>query len=237
MKTFASIKGHSLHPILIPFPIAFLSAAVVCDAVGWFVDSAEWGRIGAWSSLAGIGTALLAAIPGLLDYFFTVPPQSSGKKRATWHLSVNLTAVALFAAGWYCRRRGLDTAPHGLLVLFEAAGIVLLSVGGWLGGTLVYRNFIGPDHRYARAGKWREQRLEHGRGQSTKVCRTDELEVDQMRLLHVDGKRIVLAPHREGISGISRPLYAQRRFVGRRRIDVRTRAVPLARLAVRRVQR
>jgi nitrite reductase/ring-hydroxylating ferredoxin subunit/uncharacterized membrane protein len=200
MRTFANFKGHSLHPMLIPFPIAFLTATVVCDAVGWWSGVAEWARTGAWLSMAGIGTALVAAIPGVLDYFFSVPPQSSGKRRATIHMAVNLSAVGLFAASWLFRRGGIELQPSLLLVLFELAGFGLLMVGGWLGGTLVNRNFLGPEHRYARAGKWREQRLEHRAGEPVRVCSIDELEVDQMRLLHLGGKRIVLARSEKGYS-------------------------------------
>jgi nitrite reductase/ring-hydroxylating ferredoxin subunit/uncharacterized membrane protein len=193
MKTFASIKSHSIHPILIPFPIAFLTATVVCDVVGWFSGVGGWYRTGAWLSIAGIGTAVLAAIPGFLDYLFSVPPNSSAQARATRHMMVNLTSVALFTCGWLLRPDGAATEPGLLLVALEAAGLGLLMVGGWLGGTLVHRNFIGPEHRYARAGKWSEQRLEDRPGEALKVCPTDELEVDQMRLLHVGTKRIVLA--------------------------------------------
>jgi nitrite reductase/ring-hydroxylating ferredoxin subunit/uncharacterized membrane protein len=198
MRTFATIKSHSIHPILIPFPIAFLTATVVCDAVGWFTGVADWYRIGAWLSIAGIGTALLAAIPGFLDYVFSVPPQSSAKSRATRHMIVNLASVGLFAAAWLMRPEGVATEPRLLLVAMEAAGLGLLMVGGWLGGTLVHRNFIGPEHRYARAGKWSEQRLDHRPGEPIKVCRADELEVDQMRLLHIGTKRIVLARTEDG---------------------------------------
>jgi len=54
-------------------------------------------------SLAGIVTALLAAIPGLIDYFSTVPPDSSAKAQATKHMLANLTAMALFAMAWWIR--------------------------------------------------------------------------------------------------------------------------------------
>jgi uncharacterized membrane protein/nitrite reductase/ring-hydroxylating ferredoxin subunit len=200
MKTFASINGHPIHPMLVPFPIAFLTATVVCDVVGWLSGSAQWSRTGAWLSLAGIGTALIAAVPGLVDYFQSIPPQSSGKRRATYHLAVNLSTVSLFAAGWLFRRDGIDLQPDLPIVLLEVAGLGLLVVGGWLGGTLVNRNFIGPEHRYACAGKWREQRLDGRGGEPLKVCRIDELEVDQMRLLHIGGKRIVLARSENGYS-------------------------------------
>jgi uncharacterized membrane protein len=165
--------------MLIPFPIAFLTATVVCDVVGWWSGIAEWTRTGAWLSLAGIGAALVAAVPGLLDYFRSVPPQSSGKRRATYHMTVNLSAVLLFAMGWIFRREAIDSQPRLPLLLVEIAGLSLLMVGGWLGGTLVNRNFIGPEHRYARAGRWREQRLDPRPGEPLKVCRVDELEVDQ----------------------------------------------------------
>ena len=39
----------------------------------------------------------------------------------------------------------------------EIVGLVLLTIAGWLGGTLVYRNQIGVDPRYADAGKWKEE--------------------------------------------------------------------------------
>ena len=198
MRTFASIKSHSIHPILIPFPIAFLTATVVCDVVGWASGAVAWYRTGAWLSVAGIATALLAAIPGLLDYLFSVPPDSSAKKRATRHMIVNLVSVGLFAAAWLLRSDGAATEPSVWIVVLELAGLGLLMIGGWLGGTLVHRNFIGPEHRYAHAGKWSEQRLDDRPGEPQKVCRTDELKVDQMRLLHVGTRRIVLARTEDG---------------------------------------
>jgi nitrite reductase/ring-hydroxylating ferredoxin subunit len=68
-----------------------------------------------------------------------------------------------------------------------------------MGGTLVYRNQIGVDHRYARSGKWREQEVAGRSGESVVVARGDELKVDQMKLLRLaDGRRLVLARTEEG---------------------------------------
>jgi nitrite reductase/ring-hydroxylating ferredoxin subunit len=75
---------------------------------------------------------------------------------------------------------------------------VLLGMGGWMGGTLVNRNLISVDHRYAGAGKWSEARLRAGRDGRVVAARADELEVDQMKLLHVDGRRIVLGRTEDG---------------------------------------
>ncbi len=73
----------------------------------------------------------------------------------------------------------------------------LLAAAGWMGGTLVNRNQIGVDHRHARAGKWREERVAAGAG-AVAVAKAGELAVDQMKLLHVDGRRIVLARTERG---------------------------------------
>jgi uncharacterized membrane protein/nitrite reductase/ring-hydroxylating ferredoxin subunit len=192
MRSRASIKGHPIHPALIPFPFAFLFGAFGFDLAGRLTGRPEWWTTGAHLAIAGIATALLAAVPGFIDYFGTVPPKSSGKRRATLHMAVNLTAVTLFILAWWIRSEAGAAPETGQLVL-EGLAVGLLSIGGWLGGTLAYRNEIGVDIRYAGAGKWREATLEAMPGERVAAATADELEVNQMKLLHVRGRRIVLA--------------------------------------------
>jgi nitrite reductase/ring-hydroxylating ferredoxin subunit len=110
---------------------------------------------------------------------------------------VNLGAVALFIGAWLLR--GQPEAMPGLSVVgLELAGVALLTAGGWMGGVLVNRNLIGVDHRYARAGKWKEEQVEPSSGGPVVVGRVGELEVDQMKLLRIDGRRLVLARTKEG---------------------------------------
>jgi nitrite reductase/ring-hydroxylating ferredoxin subunit/uncharacterized membrane protein len=197
MKSKAVALGHPIHPMLIPFPFAFLTGAVLFDAAGWFRDLPSWWTTGSHLSLAGITTALLAAIPGVIDYLYTVPPDSSAKARATKHMLANLTAVALFGAAWWIRG-GAATRPDAIVLGLEVLGLGLLGAGGYMGGTLVTRNLIGVDHRYAQAGKWREEFIEAGKNEAVTVAKRDELQVDQMKLLRVGHKRIVLARTEKG---------------------------------------
>lgn len=202
MKSKAVVLGHPAHPMLIPFPLAFLTGAVLFDAAGWFLEVPSWWTTGGHLGLVGIATALLAAVPGLIDYFYTVPPNSTGKARATKHMLVNLSAVALFAAAWVMRG-GAATRPAVVVLGLEVIGLGLLSVGGYMGGTLVTRNMIGVDHRYAQAGKWREETIDASASAKAAarpviVAKHDELNVDQMKLLRVGGKRIVLARTEKG---------------------------------------
>src|SRR5688572_8947541 len=181
MRSRASIKGHPIHPALIPFPIAFLVGAFAFDAAGILFDHPTLWTTAGYLALAGVGAALIAAIPGLIDYFFTVPPNSSGKRRATKHMLVNLAAVSLFAVAW-AMKGDPAVRPELLHLTLEGAGAGLLSIGGWMGGTLAFRNQIGVDHRYAKAGKWSEKYVESDAQGVAVVGRSGELEVNQMKL-------------------------------------------------------
>jgi uncharacterized membrane protein/nitrite reductase/ring-hydroxylating ferredoxin subunit len=192
MRSKASYQGHPIHPALIPFPFAFLYGAFLFDVAARLAERPSWWTTGAYLSLVGIVAALIAAVPGFIDYFNTVPPKSSGKRRATRHMLANLAAVVLFAAAWIVREHP-ETMPSVTVLTLEAIAVVLLTVGGWMGGVLVSRNQISVDHRYAQAGKWKEERIEHQPGQPVAVAETNELKVDQMKLLRINGRRLVLA--------------------------------------------
>jgi nitrite reductase/ring-hydroxylating ferredoxin subunit/uncharacterized membrane protein len=197
MRSKVNIKGHPIHPMLIAYPIAFATAAPLADLAGLLGDWPTFFTAGAYASIAAVVTGLLAAVPGFIDFLYVVPPKSSGKKRAIYHMIVNVVSLTLMAAGW-AFRDWETLRPENLAVVLEFASIGFMTVGGWLGGTLVYRNQIAVDHRYADAGKWKEQYLEPDAQGWVTVQNANELEVDQMILTHVGSKRIVLARSDDG---------------------------------------
>jgi nitrite reductase/ring-hydroxylating ferredoxin subunit len=102
----------------------------------------------------------------------------------------------LAVAAWI---RPDSTVGPGLVTLaLEAAAVGLITAGGWMGGTLVNRNQIGVDHRYAHAGKGQEAKLHPTEGESLEIARADELEVDQMKLVHIDDVRVVVGRTDDG---------------------------------------
>jgi nitrite reductase/ring-hydroxylating ferredoxin subunit/uncharacterized membrane protein len=197
VRSKASFRGHPIHPAIIPFPFAFLYGAFLADVAGRLAGRPLWWTIGAHLAVAGIVTALVAAVPGFIDYLYTVPPRSTGKRRATRHMLANLSAVALFAAAWWMRG-SFDAMPGTTPLVLEALAAALLTAGGWMGGVLVNRNQIGVDHRYAGAGKWREESVDTKPGKPVAVARSDELRVNQMKLIHAGDRRIVLARTEQG---------------------------------------
>jgi nitrite reductase/ring-hydroxylating ferredoxin subunit/uncharacterized membrane protein len=199
MRSSAHVKGHPLHPMLIPFPFAYLFGSAAVDVWARATGRREWFRTARHMNRLGLGSAVLAAVPGLIDYVFAVPPRSSAHERATRHMLANLSAVGLFAAA--AAARNGDEEPPGWSVAVEVAGAGLLAAGGWLGGTLVYRNQIAVDHRYANAGKWQLAPVspDAPAGAEIDAGAAADIGLDQMKLLRAGARRIVIARTEAGV--------------------------------------
>ena len=127
--------------------------AFAFDIAGIAMTSPALWTTGAHLGVAGVATGIIAAIPGLIDFTFTVPPNSSGRKRAIKHMLLMISAMLIFAFSRWIRGDAANP-PDILLLGLEGIGVLALLAGGWHGGTLVSRNQISVDHRYANAGKW-----------------------------------------------------------------------------------
>ena len=197
MRSTASVLDHPIHPALIPFPFAFLVGSAGFDLLGLITGNLAFSRTAGHLVVAGILTALLAAAAGIVDYIFTVPPDSSAKARARKHALFNITAIVLFALAWILR--GLGQPPSAPSLTLQLLGVAALVYGSLQGGTLVIRNMISVDHRHAAAGKWTEATVDPKPGPLV-VARRDELKEGQMKLVRVGDRRIVLARTDKGLT-------------------------------------
>lgn len=195
MKSRANVKGHPIHPILVCFPIAFYTGTLLFDILAK-TYSPEFLFTAYNLEIAALIAAGVAAIPGIIDYIYTVPPKSTAKKRGTKHALTNVGVILLFTAALVYRANN-EVPNINILIALEGAGEVLLFFAGWMGGTLVYRNQIGVDPRYAGAGKWKEEHYQTSEAE-IQVATTNELKINQMKLIHVNGKRIVIARSEDG---------------------------------------
>jgi uncharacterized membrane protein len=137
----ASILGHPIHPMLVPFPIAFLVGAFASDLAFWGTADPFWARASVWLVGAGLATGALAALAGLTD-FLTI--QRVRSLSAAWmHFLGN--GAALLLSLWNLLHRLGDPAagvlPSGLILSLVVVAILLVT--GWLGGELAYRHRIG----------------------------------------------------------------------------------------------
>ena len=139
MAMQARLAGHPLHPALVHFPLALWFAAVFWDVVGWWQPDPLWWQMAYWCLALGIVASLPALVTGLLEYI-GLRPDDAGLDTATAHMMVMLSATAAFGASWLVRARtGAALAPSVAALTLSGGGAALLAVGGWLGGTLVYR--------------------------------------------------------------------------------------------------
>jgi uncharacterized membrane protein len=134
MSSPASIKKHPLHPMLVGLPIGLWVFALVCDLMHALSGNAVWQSVSTYCIAGGIVGAILAAVPGLIDYFSI--HEAEMRRIANLHLAVNLGAVLLFGINLWTRFR-LPTDSF-LPVALSIAGVLAIGIGGWLGGEMVY---------------------------------------------------------------------------------------------------
>jgi uncharacterized membrane protein len=141
-KSTASIAGHPLHPMLIPFPVAFLATAFVTDLVYWSTGNGGWATASMWLLGAGVVMGLAAALFGFTDFFGDARIRNISD--AWQHMIGNLVAVVLALANWYMRYRSGAAAgvlPYGIWI--SLVTVLLLLFNGWKGWEMVYRHRVG----------------------------------------------------------------------------------------------
>jgi uncharacterized membrane protein len=133
------IFGHPIHPMLVHFPIVFWTVAV-----GAYVASAAGitepiNGIAKFANGAGLITAMLAMIAGFME-LRTIDSRSDAMRVATWHMMIMATVwVCFLVALMLSISSGVDRLPAQLAVVACAvAGFLLMGIGGWFGGRLVY---------------------------------------------------------------------------------------------------
>ena len=137
MESRAKVLGHSVHQMLIVFPLGLLATAVVFDVVYLASNNPTMAVVAYWMTAAGIIGGLIAAPFGWLDWR-AIPWGTRAKRVGVAHALCNVAVLLLFAVSWLLRDTAAD--PGGIapsVLAFFGAGVAL--VGGWLGGELVSR--------------------------------------------------------------------------------------------------
>jgi uncharacterized membrane protein len=139
-QSTAQIAGHPLHPMLIPFPVAFFVATFVCDVIFWQTGNSAWSTASLYLLGAALIMAALAALAGLTDF---LGDHRIRDLSAAWHHMIgNVVVVLLSAWNWYRRYEAGDAAvlPTGLLISLVVVLILLYT--GWRGWEMVYKHRV-----------------------------------------------------------------------------------------------
>jgi uncharacterized membrane protein len=138
----ARIAGHPLHPMIVPFPIAFLVSTLATDIAYLNTGDPIWARASMWLLGAAISMALLAAVLGFTD--FLGEPRVRRIRDAWLHMGGNLLAVVLAAVNFFLRAGGrAEDAISPTGITLSALVVALLGFNGWMGWALVYKHHVG----------------------------------------------------------------------------------------------
>ena len=70
MASHASIGGHPIHPMIIPFPIALWVFSLIADLIYLWRGNPLWRNyIAFYTLLGGIIGGAAAAVPGIIDWY------------------------------------------------------------------------------------------------------------------------------------------------------------------------
>lgn len=143
-RSTATIAGHPIHPMLVPFPIAFFTLALVMDVAYWQTSNLTWKHFAEWLLFAGLLIGALAAAAGVFDFLSSHEIRA---RRPAWPHAIGNVIVMLLAfinSFVHARDGWTGVVPTGLAL--SVATVLLLLVTGWLGGALVFRHGVGVEH-------------------------------------------------------------------------------------------
>ena len=137
----AALRGHPVHPMVVPFPIAFLCGALVTDLAWVATAQPFWALCSFWLLAAGPVTALVAAVLGLTD--FLGEPRIRNLLVARLHFAGNAVVIVIAAVNVWLRLEDPVVGADAAAVALSAVAAVILVGTGWLGGELAYRYRVG----------------------------------------------------------------------------------------------
>lgn len=146
---YSKIKflGHPIHPMIVAFPIALYTAAFVGYLVYAWQGDPFWFRVAFVANVAGVVMALVAAVPGFLDWLVGIPQGHAAKRTGGLHMALNVTALVLFAlAAWLLWDQWTVATPDlKWAIPLTLVGVLLTVAAGYLGYEMIQRHHVGVD--------------------------------------------------------------------------------------------
>jgi uncharacterized membrane protein len=129
-----AVAGVPVHAMLVPFPIACFTGALLTDIAYSRTALMQWSNFSAWLLAFGLMMGVLAALFGFIDYFGAKPRPAIG----AYHLIGNVVVLvlALFNNLVHTRDGWTSVVPTGLIL--SAVTVALMVITGFLGHRMAY---------------------------------------------------------------------------------------------------
>lgn len=144
MYSKIKIAGHPVHPMIIAYPVAFYTATLVCFIVYSSNADPFWFKVAVVANGAGILMAVVAALPGFIDWL-NIPGTKRAKTVGLNHMLLNVGALILFAINFFMQYpKCNETQPSASsAILLTGLGLILTVIAGFLGWSLIQNHHIG----------------------------------------------------------------------------------------------
>lgn len=146
MYSRAKIGKHPIHPSLIAFPITLYLLSFL-SFIAYQAVSADifWFKLATFANYGALVTAVIAGVPGMIDFLAGIPRHTKAYKNAVTHLSLNAMTFILFAINGYMIWGLWDVGAESVRLPIVLTGIGSLSLigAGYYGWKMVAENKVG----------------------------------------------------------------------------------------------
>jgi uncharacterized membrane protein len=146
MRAPASFAKHPFHPMLVAIPIGLFVASFASDAISFWQDGKLWRDLTFYNLIGGIIGAVVAAIPGFIDY--VALKDEKVLPLAHRHFGVNVALLGLYSINLWVRTESGNAVINNsrwIPFFLSILGMILLGISGWLGGEMVYAHGVAVD--------------------------------------------------------------------------------------------
>lgn len=201
--------GHPLHPILVHLPIGMFLISFVFDVAGLIAGGGmdAYIRPAFYTMVLGALGALLAAVPGLVDYS-DIRRDHPAKPIATRHMLLNFAAVGVYIVNAVVRCSRWDQPKLSVIpFVLSLLGVAILSYSGYLGGVMVYDGGIAVG-RHRRRGKTPTETITPtGEAREGFIAVIDETQLEDRQTLRATVNGVVMT-----IAKVDGQVYAFQEF-------------------------
>jgi uncharacterized membrane protein len=155
MYSKVKIAGHPLHPMLVVFPVTLYTTTLIGFVMYALRGDPFWWRFALGSNLAGIITAAVASVPGLIDWAKGIPKDTPAKATGRKHMLLNAVSWVLFTVNFLVHRSSWQSArladanslnfDSTLAIILTALGFMATLAAGFLGWSLVQTHHVGVE--------------------------------------------------------------------------------------------
>ncbi len=131
----------NIHPLLVHFPIAFLSAFFILDLVGTLVRKQHWRDVASWLLYLGTVAAAFAVTAGLIAASTVAHSEEvHAIMERHEHLGISVLSLAALLSLWRMKTKGvIQSGANSFFLVLAGLLCVLMALGADLGGLMVYR--------------------------------------------------------------------------------------------------